>query len=302
MGSCCSGNDDIDGVYNDDPEGRGRGLYRIERRLGGGTFGEVYRVRNKENNKHFALKVVHKSRTQNPIERRAKKIAFLNETNILRELGRKKHPHILRHFHSFEDLKSYYIVTELCRGVSLFDRITACGTCKDGAYPFTERAAARITRHMVKAISYCHRMGIVHRDVKPENFLFQTTQANSPLKLIDFGEAMRLISEDQRIFNVAGSEYYLAPEVLPTDSESFRRTLKEWKGADLWSVGIVLYVCLYGRPPFVGRDAMQTFEKIRKGEYKLPRVSYVSKNACDFIKQILRKPQNRMSGSKSTAS
>mmetsp|Transcript_29150 Transcript_29150/g.49433 ORF Transcript_29150/g.49433 Transcript_29150/m.49433 type:complete len:80 (+) Transcript_29150:1-240(+) len=62
MGSCCSSEDDIDGVYNDDPEGRGRSHYRVERKLGGGTFGEVFRVRASDTRKSYALKIVHKRR------------------------------------------------------------------------------------------------------------------------------------------------------------------------------------------------------------------------------------------------
>jgi len=294
MGSCCSSEDDIDGVYNDDPEGRGRDAYQRERRLGGGTFGEVFRVKGTDSRKHYAMKVVLKKNTTISALR-GKKRAFLNETNILRELSRENHPHILQHFHSFEDKKGFYIITELCRGVSLFDRITACGTIKDGAHPFTERAAARITLHMLRALDYIHSKGVVHRDIKPENFLFRTTKPMSALKLIDFGEAVRLISPDQRIFNVAGSEYYLAPEVLPTEAASFRRTLREWKSADVWSVGVVLYVCLFGRPPFVGSDAMATFHRIKRGEFKIPDVTYVSENAISFIKGLLRQPKNRLS-------
>ncbi|GAB5360701.1 hypothetical protein AAMO2058_000649700 [Amorphochlora amoebiformis] len=296
MGLCCSQDDEIEGVYNDDPEGKGMESYKIRRRIGGGTFGEVFYVRLKDSKESRALKVVKKHAPKDKGDIfafdmvRRRKRAFLNETNILRELSRQNHPHILKHYHSFEDSKGFYIVTELCRGVSLFDRITACGSVKLGTYPFTERSAARITKHMLEAIRFCHSKGVVHRDIKPENFLFKNTSATSPLKLIDFGEAVRLISEDQRIFNVAGSEYYLAPEVLPTNTSSFRRTLREWKAADLWSVGVVLYVCLFGRPPFVGSDALSTFSRIKKGE-----VAWVSENALDFLRRILKTSEARIS-------
>lgn len=274
--------------FNDIP-GRGKENYRTEKRLGGGSFGEVFRVRDTDTNRVFAMKIVQKQLGASAQVRQAAKKAFLNESAILRMLTQSNHPHILRHCHSFEDPKAYHIVTELCHGVSLFDRITACGTCKGGAYPFTERAAARITTHMIRAIMFCHSQGVVHRDIKPENFLFSTTAAQSPLKLIDFGEAVSLQNDSDRLYNVAGSEYYLAPEVLPTETESFRRTLGEWKAADLWSVGVVLYVCLFGRPPFVGSDPLSTFRKIKRCEYKVPRVSYLSENAVSFIKGLITK-------------
>lgn len=80
----------------------------------------------------------------------------------------------------FEEEEKVYLVTELCSGGELFDRIVS-EEC------FTEPDAARIFRQILMALNYCHTNDIVHRDLKPENFLFQTEDAKSDIKIIDFG-------------------------------------------------------------------------------------------------------------------
>ena len=80
----------------------------------------------------------------------------------------------------FEDEKNVYLVTESCRGGELFDRII------ENEF-FSEVQAAKIFKQILQSINYCHKTGIAHRDLKPENFLFETKEADSDLKIIDFG-------------------------------------------------------------------------------------------------------------------
>jgi len=86
----------------------------------------------------------------------------------------------LRLIEYFEDDKNFYIITELCSGGELFDKIIE----KEF---FTELEAAKCFRQMLLGINYCHSHGIVHRDLKPENFLYESKDVNSDLKIIDFG-------------------------------------------------------------------------------------------------------------------
>lgn len=90
------------------------------------------------------------------------------------------HPHILKLYEYFEDDKNYYIITELCTGGELFDKIIE----KEF---YTEQEAAHVFRQFMLGINYCHANGIVHRDLKPENFLYETKEPNSDIKIIDFG-------------------------------------------------------------------------------------------------------------------
>ena len=77
------------------------------------------------------------------------------------------HPNILKLIEYFEDEKNYYIITELCNGGELFDKII------ENEF-FTEHQAARIFNQLLQGLNYCHQSGVVHRDLKPENFLFET--------------------------------------------------------------------------------------------------------------------------------
>ena len=93
---------------------------------------------------------------------------------------RRHHPNIIRIHEFYEDPNSIFIVTELCTGGELFDRIIQ-------QTHFTEKKAKDTMYQILSAVSYCHAKGIVHRDLKPENVLYDSPDANSNLKVIDFG-------------------------------------------------------------------------------------------------------------------
>lgn len=134
---------------------------------------------------------------------------FLVESHILRTL---KHPNVVQLVEAYEDKTGYIIVTMLCRGGELFDRVVKQGS-------FSEKNAAAIVRDLMKALAYCHQNNVVHRDIKPENLLFDTDAPDSSLRLIDFGCA-KLVQDDELVKDFAGSPYYVAPEVLK--GEPFR--------------------------------------------------------------------------------
>lgn len=90
------------------------------------------------------------------------------------------HPNVLKLYEYFEDEKYVYLVTELCKGGELFDKII------EEEY-FSEKMSATIFKQILQSLNYCHNQGIAHRDLKPENFLFESKDVNSDLKIIDFG-------------------------------------------------------------------------------------------------------------------
>jgi calcium-dependent protein kinase len=99
-------------------------------------------------------------------------------------LSKLDHPHILHIFEYFEDDENLYIVTELCVGGELFDKLLS-------VKKFTEVEAIQIMESMLSAIVFCHKAGITHRDIKPENAIYATKNPDSILKVIDFGTSVK---------------------------------------------------------------------------------------------------------------
>jgi calcium-dependent protein kinase len=94
------------------------------------------------------------------------------------------HPHILHIYEYFEDDQNLYIVTELCTGGELFDKIILVKR-------FSELEAAQVMEQILSAVVFCHKAGIVHRDLKPENTLYATKKPDSILRVIDFGTSVK---------------------------------------------------------------------------------------------------------------
>lgn len=98
-------------------------------------------------------------------------------------MSKLDHPHILKVFEYFEDDTHLYIVTELCTGGELFDKIIE-------KKRFTETEASQLMEQMLSAVVFCHKAGIVHRDLKPENTLYATKKPDSIIRVIDFGTSI----------------------------------------------------------------------------------------------------------------
>ncbi|KAG5238544.1 calcium-dependent protein [Salix suchowensis] len=168
----------------------------------------------------------------------------------------------------------------LCAGGELFDRIIAKGH-------YTERAAASLLRTIVQIVHTCHSMGVIHRDLKPENFLLLNKQENSPLKATDFG--LSVFYKSGEVFkDIVGSAYYIAPEVLK------RRYGPE---ADIWSVGVMLYILLSGVPPFWAESEHGIFNAILRGHIDFTSDPWpsISPQAKDLVRKMLASdPKQRM--------
>ena len=153
---------------------------------------------DRETKEWFAIKSIRKSKVS--------KIEVLKrEIEILKEVD---HPNIIKLISVHEDQKYIHLITELCTGGELFDRIIAKTQSEEGH--FSERDAANLVWCILDAIHYCHEVQqIVHRDLKPENFLFLTEEEDSPVKIIDFG----LSRHDDQAFGVmktkVGTPYYV---------------------------------------------------------------------------------------------
>ncbi|GFH23230.1 uncharacterized protein HaLaN_20815, partial [Haematococcus lacustris] len=146
----------------------------------------------------------------------------------------------------YEDEEDLHLVMELCQGGDWFEHLI-----KRGRY--TEAEASAVVRSVLEALSYCHSLGIMHRDIKPENIMFEDRSDESCVKLTDFGLAAMFTEGGPPLTEVLGSAYYVAPEVL---RESYS------KEADIWSLGIVLFIALGGYAPFDGANEREVFTRI----------------------------------------
>lgn len=250
--------------------------YSIGKLLGHGQFGYTYVATDKSNGDRVAVKKIEKSKMILPIAVEDVK----REVRILQELT--GHENVVHFYNAFEDDSYVYIVMELCEGGELLDRILSK---KDSRY--TEKDAAVIVRQMLKVAAECHLHGLVHRDMKPENFLFKSTKEDSPLKATDFGLS-DFIRPDKKFQDIVGSAYYVAPEVLKR---------KSGPESDVWSIGVITYILLCGRRPFWDRTEDGIFKEVLKNKPDFRRKPWptISNSAKDFVKKLLvKEPRARL--------
>ena len=250
-------------------------IYLKTRLLGSGAFGKVWLVHHKDIDRDFAMKIIKKRKNRSNDEKE-----ILNEIEILKKLD---HPKILKVIDFYSTTKKYYIITEYCPEGELFNEIIKVGK-------FDEGQAAFIINQILKAVTYCHKMNIIHRDIKPENIMITNREKNCCLqvKLIDFGTA-KIFEKGVQENKYVGSSYYMAPEVI-------KRKYDE--KCDLWSIGVILYILLTGRPPFDGNDDEEILENVKKGVYDKWAYPFplLSAHGKDLIFKLLQyDPKKRLS-------
>ncbi len=206
--------------------------YRIEREIGRGGMGIVYRARDLTLDRLVAIKVVHPELAANPtIASR-----FLAEARTVAKL---RHPHIVT-IHSAGDVEGYlYYVMDHHEGETLRQRLVREGR-------LTPELAIRIAADIASALDAASSAGVVHRDLKPENILLEGPADEPRALLTDFGIAHLVDSgsRDTAPGGVMGTPSYMSPEQAAGELLDGR--------SDLYSLGIVTYEMLTGKPPFVG--------------------------------------------------
>lgn len=244
-------------------------LFDIERELGRGASCRVLKVKEKSTGAVFAMKEMRRDDKWNPM-------LFEQEVNILGKLS--GHKNILHYEDCWVDNKNFYVLTSLCTGGELFDKI------KELRH-FSERHAADVMRTILDSMRYCHERNIVHRDLKPENIVY-ATEAHEELVIIDFGDAKE-VEEHSTHDDFVGTAFYLAPEAI--------RTREGWelKKSDMWTMGVIAYVLVTGRPPFWGRENKEIIRKIVRGNVRFPSTIKLSDECKDFILALLQKPPDK---------
>ncbi|KAL7185027.1 hypothetical protein ACSBR2_027049 [Camellia fascicularis] len=246
--------------------------YQLCEEIGRGRFGVVYRCFSAvSGGDTFACKSIDKRLLSDPTDRDC----LDKEPKILHHLSATNHPNILHLHNLYEDDHYLHIITDLCDSASLYDRLTT---------PLSEPSAAAIFHQLISAVNHCHRMGIAHRDIKPDNVFFDS---RNKLKLGDFGSADWFCGERAAMRGVVGTPYYVAPEVL------LGREYNE--KVDVWSAGVILYIMLAGVPPFYGDNVEETFEAVMRGNLRFPTRIFrsVSPEAKDLLRKMICKDVSR---------
>jgi serine/threonine protein kinase len=214
--------------------------YEILAKLAHGGMGVVYRARQRRLNRFVALKMIRAGIDARPGEQER----FRVEAEAV---ARMRHTNILQIYEIGEAGGLPFVALELLEGGRLADRLA--GT------PQPARQAAELMVTLARAIHAAHQAGIVDRDLKPSNVLFD--RDGTP-KIVDFGLAKRLEQEDGQTLSgqVVGTPSYMAPE------QAQGRTKEIGPAADVYALGAVLYESLTGRPPFKATTPMQTVMQV----------------------------------------
>uniref|UniRef100_A0A9I9CS58 non-specific serine/threonine protein kinase n=1 Tax=Cucumis melo TaxID=3656 RepID=A0A9I9CS58_CUCME len=248
-----------------------RNKYELGEEVGKGHFGHTCRATVKKGElkgKQVAVKVIPKAKMTTAIAIEDVR----REVKILKALS--GHKNLVHFYDACEDHDNVYIVMELCEGGELLDRILSRG----GKY--TEDDAKSVLIQILNVAAFCHLQGVVHRDLKPED-------ESSQLKAIDFGLS-DFVKPDERLNDIVGSAYYVAPEVL-------RRSYGT--EADVWSIGVIAYILLCGSRPFWARTESGIFKAVLKADpnFDDPPWPSLSSESRDLVKGLLNKdPEKRL--------
>ncbi|CAJ2671685.1 unnamed protein product [Trifolium pratense] len=246
--------------------------FEIGDEVGRGHFGYTCYAKGKKGGfkgLDVAVKVIPKSKMTTAIAIEDVR----REVKILRALT--GHKNLVQFYEAYEDDENVYVVMELCKGGELLDKILSRG----GKY--SEEDARVVLIQILSVVAYCHLQGVVHRDLKPENFLFSSEDENSALKAIDFGLS-DYVKPDERLNDIVGSAYYVAPEVLHRSYGT---------EADMWSIGVIAYILLCGSRPFWARTESGIFRAVLKADPSFDEAPWpsLSADAKDFVKRLLNK-------------
>lgn len=239
--------------------------------LGKGTYGTVILVKQACTGKLYAQKQFRKASltVRKQLVEQTK-----TERTILESINR--HPFVVKLYYAFQDHEKLYLILEYAQGGELFEHLR-------NERMFAEETAAFYMAEMVLALEHLHHtVGVVYRDLKPENCLLDS---EGHLLLTDFGLSKEAVDGEHRCKSMTGTVEYMAPEVVQMQSYG---TAVDW-----WSFGILGFDLLTGSTPFRANNDMKIREKILKAKLVLPY--FLSPDAKDLLTRLLRKePKKRL--------
>ncbi|XP_005176429.1 uncharacterized protein LOC101900590 isoform X2 [Musca domestica] len=235
------------------------GCYDLEKTIGKGNFAVVKLASNIVTKTKVAIKIIDKTCLNE--EYLAK---TYREISILKTL---RHQHITRLYEVMQSETMIYLVTEYAANGEIFDHLVDNGRMK-------EPEAARVFSQLVSAVHYCHRKGVVHRDLKAENVLLDK---DMNIKLADFGFSNHY-EDGSPLTTWCGSPPYAAPEV-------FQGLEYDGPKADIWSLGVVLYAMVCGALPFDGKTLLELKSRVVTGKFRIPY--FMSQDCENLIRNML---------------
>src|SRR5579884_2743971 len=246
-----------------------KGRYKLIDERGRGNFATVYVARDLENNRIYAVKVMHLE-FSNDGELQAR---FQREAHILLNLN---DPHIVRIVDYGYENNMHYIVMDYIDGQSLRYYMSSNG-------PMEPLRAINYARQMTEGLETAARQGVVHRDIKPQNILINS---NDMVKITDFGLARSRETVTLTQSNVfMGTAYYISPEQAESGRLADTRS-------DLYSVATVLFEMLTGNPPFTGDTAVDIV--IKHMNEKVPSVCRIRPDLPDDVDLFMQKAMAKL--------
>eukprot|EP01090_Pellita_catalonica_P015717 TRINITY_DN4307_c0_g1_i1.p1 TRINITY_DN4307_c0_g1~~TRINITY_DN4307_c0_g1_i1.p1 ORF type:complete len:444 (-),score=81.69 TRINITY_DN4307_c0_g1_i1:1204-2535(-) len=214
--------------------------------LGKGAFGKVKLGTVKATGQKFAVKVIQK---QDLLEKKKTQAIVFRERELLHHLGR--HPLVVTLHYTFQSPTSLFFVMDYCPNGEMFDQLKKLGS-------FSVECTQHYVAEMIMALEHIHSKGVMHRDFKPENILFNE---DWHIKVIDFGTAKN-IGAGGKSGSFEGTPEYMSPELLINNSCDTR--------CDYWALGVIVYQLLTGKLPFRGNNPWHTMQLVRERDFVYP--------------------------------
>ena len=254
--------------------GKPKDHYEILEPIQHGTTSMTKKVKNKFSGMIRSMTVIKKAF----IDLQEDEKNFMKEIAILRTLD---HMNILKIYEFYQDEKCFYLINEYCNEGDLFEKI------QQG--PLNEYSVCYIIKQILSAIDYCHDNNILHRDLKLESILIESIDnviiknENIELyniKISDFSSA-RSFRKNKNLSKKVGTPYYIAPEVL-------NRNYNE--KCDIWSIGVLMFMLLSGKPPFWGDTDKEIIQMVKEGkmDFRKNEWNNISNDAIDLVNNMLR--------------
>ena len=191
-----------------------------------------------------------------------------NEIDVIRGLD---HINIIKAYEVYETKTNIFVVMEYLSGGDLYTRS-----------PYTEYESASVVCQLCSAICFIHKNGVVHRDIKMENIMFETTSPSAKIKVLDFGLSKKYSGRSEVLHGGgSGTVYTMSPEAL---SGSYNAK------ADCWSIGVIAYLLLCGERPFKGETRKEVVQNVKQGKYNFNHPTCwdtITQTAKDFVSSLL---------------